>query len=74
MSTITPDTFQEAPAAELLAPAETGPASHALGLYAWVLVSMAILVTAALLGSVEDDQAVRADDARTHSVVVADNR
>lgn len=60
---------EELPANRL---AEPKPAFHAMALYAWIVVSLTILVGAAILGHVEDEQGVRADDTREQSTVVAD--
>lgn len=73
MSTITRELLPDVPAAGSLAATETTTGFNALGIYAWIVVSVAILVTAAVLGQVEDAQAVRADDASTPSVTVARN-
>jgi hypothetical protein len=73
MSTITSEALLDAPGVNHPAAAEVQSGCNAMGLYAWIVVSLAILVTAALLGHVEDEQGARADDARTHSAVVARN-
>lgn len=51
---------------------ESQPAFNVMGLCAWIVVSLTILVAAALLGQVEDEQGARAVDTREHATVVAD--
>lgn len=69
ITTLQPENLTEDHSAGGLAMAESKPAFRAVGLYAWVIVSLAILVAAALLGHVEDEQGIRADDTRQNAVV-----